>query len=353
MPAPWPGSYLDLLAKQSETTAESVAASAPSVASPLGKPGSLNSDDLPRIILENIEHVLDEILTEVVGVRTDQKDTKKEEKAGRATDQQEGRPVGRRRQGLLARLGRGITEPTRKMAGIGRAIGRFAGGRIGKKHSWATGHNTGKPGMIRGSAIGGAAGAGVLGGVTAVASGAIIAAAALKLFHDAVNRATESQVAHARKLAEVSGEMAAVMVNRDIQELRRNIRMGGAQAGGMKELADAEQRRKDAAEPLLNAVENGSNRVLAALNDTLVPLLSVANSILEGLKEAPFGIGRAIKKLLDDGKGGEGTELDKAMADITREVGRVHEQGQKMLDIARNAARGGMGRVIPGGMPRP
>lgn len=292
-------------------------------------------------VQQGADAILQAILAELKGLRTDSKSDAKSGHGNR------GQPA--RRRGLLGRLGQAVVNPTRRMAGIGRFLGRHAGGAIGRKHSWATGHKTGRPGLAKGARIGGAVGAGALGGVTAVATGAMLAAVALKMFHDAVNRATEAQISQARHLAEVSGSMAAVMANRDISEMFRDIRKGENQAGSMKELVDAEQKRKNASEPLVNAMENAQNRILAALNETLVPMLNVANNIMEGLKELPFGVGEAIKRLTEGNNGAGGTELDKAMGDISVQVAKVNAKGQKMLDIARDAAKGGRGRVFPGG----
>jgi hypothetical protein len=320
--APWPGSILDR-AKQQEPA------------------------DVAKRAIQGRDDVFVAILAELTGIRQDLREDRKD--SGRATNQRDPQhQTPQRRRGLLGRLGQAITEPTRKMAGIGRAIGSRIGRRIGKKHSWAKGHNTGKPGAVRGAAIGGAAGAGVAGAVTGVASGLVIAGIALKAFNEAVNRSTDGAIENARRLSEVSGSMAAVLAERDLKETLRGIRRGGATSGSAKELADAEQRRKNAAEPLANAFDNASNKVLATLNDTLTPILNGVNIIVEGLKDAPV-IGKAIRKLLDKKEGEEATELDKAMGDLTKQVGKIHERGQKMLDIAREAAREGRAFSAPVG----
>ncbi len=276
------------------------------------------------------------------GLRTDHKETAK---AGRATNQ--GQQTHRR--GLLGRLGQAVANPTRRMFGLGKAVGGRIGGKLASKNAWARGASGARAAAagVRGAAIGGAAVGGVLGGVTAVATAAVLTVVALKMFHDAVNRATEAQIAQAKRLAEVSGSMAAVMAGRDVSELMRDIRQGNNQAGSMKELVDSEQRRKNATEPIVNAIENAQNRILAVLNDSVTTIAKNTNFLLEVLKNLP-PFGNIIRRLTEGGGGDGGTAMDKAMEDITAQVGKVHARGQKMLDIAREAARTGRGRVLPG-----
>jgi hypothetical protein len=126
-----------------------------------------------------------------------------------------------------------------------------------------------------------AKGAGVAG---AAVTGVIMAVSAVNDFRKAVVKATEEQLAAARKLAEVSPQMAVIFAQTDVQELKRNIRKGQAQAGSTRELARSDQRRKDAMEPLENALADIKNQTLSVLNDLLVPAIKACADVAQWMK---------------------------------------------------------------------
>lgn len=235
---------------------------------------------------------------------------------------------GRSGEGFFRRWGRRIKGGAKRGHRVGRAMGSG-----GMKNLF------GRVGGAAGGAIGGA-----LAGFAAVA---VAAGVALKEMHDKVNEMTEEAVRAARKLAEVSGSMAAVMAVRDIKETMRDMRQGEAQAGTMKNLVDAEQRRKDASEPIVNAFENAKNNVLAIANETLVPMLNMVNSILEGMKELPWGVGEAIKKAMkgDEVKPGG---IAGMMPSVMDHAKKLDAAGRSLMDQARTAAHGG-GFAAPSG----
>lgn len=143
---------------------------------------------------------------------------------------------------------------------------------------------------MAGRALGGVAMAGgALGAIAGIGAVAIGAAVALKAFHDAVDQATTGAIEAARKYADVSGPMAAVMAERDLKEMLRNQRMGNAQAAGVKGLADAEQRRKDASEELINASTDLKNALLSVLNDMLADVLKPLGKFVKEIRDLLLG----------------------------------------------------------------
>lgn len=228
-----------------------------------------------------------------------------------------------------------------RMAGavLGRATRRGVGGLA------ARGVGMAARGAVAAGAAGGAAG-GVVGGVV---GGLTLAAVALKAFHMAVDRATEGALAAARQYAEVSGSMAAVLAERDLKELLRDQRMGEAQAGSTRALAEAEQRRKDATEPLSNAFADLKNNVLAFGNDVLADVLTPIAEAVKGIhdyfkdeeakKQQPVGLAATMPSIMDHAK-----QLDD-------KVKMMHEESRRAAGRATgfSAPAGGVTAL---GLPR-
>ena len=241
---------------------------------------------------------------------------------------------------------------------IGRAIGRS---RIGQRIARSSIGRRILGGVTKGARGGagaarmvgmGARAAGALGAAGGVVGGVVgglaLAAVALKGFHDAVDRATEGQVQAARKMAEVSGSMAAVMAQRDLQELQREQRQGEAQSGTMGELARSEQRRKNATEELGNLWQNGKNSLLAWGNNLIADILDPVKDDIKAIRVWLFGEDKP-----------EPVGLGAMMPSIMQHAEQLEKHKRNMHGLARDAAAkaGGysapMGAALPGMIPRP
>ncbi|AWM38706.1 hypothetical protein GobsT_31040 [Gemmata obscuriglobus] len=220
-----------------------------------------------------------------------------------------------------------------------KGVGEFLGGK-------------GPTGL--GGLTGGAAGlarlAGPIGAIVAVGD-------ALNQFKKAVIQATDEQIAAARKLAEVSGPMAAVLAQRDIQEMLRDRRQGNAQAGSTGVLAKSEQRRKDASEGLENVLANTKNEILALLNDLLVPPLRIISAATEAIANSPvlktagvmgLLLDRQKKKSEEESKKAASTGIAADAERIEREAARIDAELGRMAATARIAASRS-GHVYPSG----
>jgi hypothetical protein len=169
---------------------------------------------------------------------------------------------------------------------------------------------------------------------------------AMNELRKAVLKLTDEQIQAARKLADAgSGAMAAVLNERDVKEMLRDQRKGNVQASSMRQLTEAEQRRKDATAPLENLLEIVTNKVLAAINNAVVPPLEILSEFAK----------KAAKKFdinLDEAAGDSG--LAAAMPSIFAEASSAEKRAADLLATVREAdARVRTGMVTPGGFRRP
>jgi hypothetical protein len=149
---------------------------------------------------------------------------------------------------------------------------------------------------------------------------------ALVEYRNAVQKATTAQLESYRKLAEVSGGMAAVMANRDVTDMIRNMRRGDALAPSAKALSEAEARRKDAAEPMKQILETFKNDLLTLLNNGLVPYMELTSEVA-----------KELYKWLNDGKEWmPGDAKDTGLGAAIAGPGGVLEMAKKIEDDARD-----------------
>jgi len=228
-----------------------------------------------------------------------------------------------------------------KTRSFGKTGGKFA---IGAARSLGGGKKTRK---VFG-AIGTAAGK-VVGVVTTVVETFVKA-------RNAVDGWTEAAFQSAARLAEVSGSMAAVMAQRQVAQLQRDIERGEATAGSANRLQQAEARRKEEENKLGATIDNATNNILAVLNDLLTPIIAGVNLGVEGLKAMPFGVGAAIRALLagDPVEDGSLVEIGRA---ARAEMAAADARGGALMAAARAAAisaiagRAPEGARPPGGLP--
>jgi hypothetical protein len=130
---------------------------------------------------------------------------------------------------------------------------------------------------------------GALGAATGVGVAFVAVAAAVWKAIDSVKAMTEEQVNYAKHLSQASGMMAAVVANRDVKEMMRDMEKGNRLSGSMNELFDAEQERKDNTkdiEILGEKIKNG--------------LLTFSNNVISGLAKPFNELAAAINKKLGD-----------------------------------------------------
>jgi hypothetical protein len=195
---------------------------------------------------------------------------------------------------------------------------------------------------------------GFAGGAAKLAGGVTAVVGALNSFRKAVENTTTSQLEGYRRMAEVSGGMAAVMANRDLQETLRNMRQGEAQSESAGRLAEAEQRRKDAAEPLDNAFSNLKNDLLAGMNDLLADFYDWGIDRMNDLFEAiPDWIDKGYKIAKSGGATGDGA-LGTFAKGLEAQAKKLEDDAKAAMDEARRKAeRGGLGgsAARPGRLP--
>lgn len=216
---------------------------------------------------------------------------------------------------------------------FGRAWGKIkaraqAGAKAGQRIGKVTGG--GKTLGAVGGAIGGVA------GVFGVITGAVMGAAS------AVDSWTNKTFESARKLAEVSGSMAAVMAERDIGQMRRDMKRGNETAGTARDLMESESRRKDSGNRIDIVVDNVTNKIGSFFNDVIGTVNDGVADILE------FFTGEEDKKSPPKGLAGD-------MADMMDRAREIDKAGEDMMERARRAA----GTIAPAGaaplgtLPRP
>ncbi len=168
----------------------------------------------------------------------------------------------------------------------GQAVGHLLRGQGGR--AWKA-FKGGAAKTFRSSAIArrfGGFGRGVMsaGGGVGMAAGMVAGAAVgLKLFHDAVVRATDRLVEMNRHYAEVSASMAAVFAGRDVKEIMRDQEKGNRLSSSAQGLVDSEQRRKDGTKELEILADRVANGALSIANDLLAGLLLPLNLISQGI----------------------------------------------------------------------
>lgn len=235
--------------------------------------------------------------------------------------------------------------------GLGHALGSLFGDRVRESRAGRYGSAARKVASGTATELGASPGvAGKIGGAAGVvgaAVGAVISLVeGLVKARNAINDWTESAFESAARLAEVSGSMAAVMGQREINQVRRDVERGEATAGSAGRLQEAESRRKDEENKLGATIDNATNNVLAEMNKLLTPVIELLNAGVEGLKELPWGVGAAIKKLTEGDPVGPGT-LAKIGEAARAEMAAVDARGRGLMDAARIAA----GRAVAGRAP--
>lgn len=236
-------------------------------------------------------------------------------------------------------------KPVGFLKGLGRGIkNKISGGRLGQAYKGAQA-KTGR--MLGGKGVSGMKGLGGLGGGLAKAAGpvgvAIAAADALNEFKKAVYAATDAQLASAKKLAEVNGSLAATFAVREVSELKRDMQMAEATAGGVSELAASEQKRKDATLPIDALMENATNKVLGILNDIIAEIADAVTEVIKGIEKIP-GVG----KLRPD-EPAEDVGLAVVVKNAATEMEWRDRQARDLLAAAEAEAR----RIGGGGTSRP
>jgi hypothetical protein len=206
------------------------------------------------------------------------------------------------REGIDSTKAEGAGDPFKffgKLFGKGGAEGEAAGTEAG----------AGKAG---GSVAGGAAGA--AGSVLAVVTVIWEYGQALLRLKAFTERYTDQLVQSQQRLADVSGSMAAVYAQREIQELLRDQRRGEALAESASYMTGAEQRRKDATMPIETAITSLENRMAGFLNDIVAGMAKVVNGVL-GLTDE--------------------SEKDKAANRLTDAVQHIRDDNQKRMENER------------------
>lgn len=246
--------------------------------------------------------------------------------------------------GSAQRLPPGMTPALQANPPAGR--GGFVGRNWARVKRWGAGGKArgkglgkamglGSKGIGRMGAAGGTVGV-ALAAITTVVTGFIAARAAVATW-------TEAAMASARRLSEISGSMAAVMAERDIGQMRRDLQRGEATAGSARGLMQAESARKDQENRMEIVFDNAKNNVLELLNDIFA-------SALKPIADAMEAVDTAARKWLriplrEVPPGG----LAKTMPDIMDAAHAMDIAGRNLMGIARAAAARDRGAVGPFG----
>ena len=195
--------------------------------------------------------------------------------------------------------------------------------------------------------------AGMVGGVVGKVTGAVtsVVDAFLKA-RNAVAGWTDSALASATKLGEISGEMAQVALQREVNQIYRDVERGQKTAGTAGKLQEAESRRKDEENKIGVFVDNASNKILTVLNDLVTPILEGVNKILKVAELFPGPIGALMKKLNAGDEVGEGT-FPRAERDAAAVVAGIEARAGALMDAARRAGGAGTGVSSPSGAMPP
>jgi hypothetical protein len=175
------------------------------------------------------------------------------------------------------------------------AEGEVAAGAEGAEAGAAAaggGEAAGAAGAAGAAAAGGPIGLAVLAVVAVLASLVI----AFRKFQTHVEEATDELIRDQAKLAEVSGGMAAVFAEREMQELRRDREKGNRLSTSARYLVEGEQQRKDKevnfevlGTKVSNYIEGFANRFLAGLYDPFDGILGKMDELIKWLEKV-FGI---------------------------------------------------------------
>ncbi len=186
--------------------------------------------------------------------------------------------------------------------------------------------------------------AGLAGAAVTVAGAFATVAAAGIAAYEAVDHFTNSAMETAKRLSAVSGGMSAVIAQREIGQIMRDVRRGQATAGRAQELMSAESRRKDQENRIEIVLDNAKNSVLAVLNDMLTGVFKPAADVLEEIA-AFFGASKPV-----EASGVAGME-----GDVMAAVRRYDADARRLMEVAaRRAAAdagGGFAGRPPGALP--
>lgn len=193
------------------------------------------------------------------------------------------------------------------------------------------------------------------GAISAFADTVFGVAVALVKMRDATDRWTDTAMRTAKELSYVSGSMAGVVAQREINQMQRDLTRGEATAHTAAPLEDAEARRKEQENRISIVVDNLSNRLLTIANNIgakiTEPFADVTERLGRWADEAfrRLGIGGAEAR----DPVGLASTVDAAMA-ASREIDRT---AAAIMAAARAAGGAGRGVVGPadaaplGGLP--
>jgi hypothetical protein len=227
------------------------------------------------------------------------------------------------------------------LGGAGRAVGAVAGGAVAGPAGAAAGGVAG--GVAGGAAGGAAAAAGGAGAAAMVATAASVigvigaVGAALAALPMLIKSWGESLLESQRKLADVSGSMAAVFAKKDVADTMRGQRIGEATAGSAGNLSDALIKLEDRFEPFIVIITN-------FLNDVMTGFVEFATGIMDAIIGALNTIIRGINKLIP------GADVLKEIAVNTRKKDEDTDFGDVLRDWQRqsNDFKTGPARANPG-----
>lgn len=189
-------------------------------------------------------------------------------------------------------------------------------------------------------------------GRTPIGMGAVAVITVAQAFNEArkaVVKWTDEAMKTAQQLSKVSGSMAAVMAQRDVQQLVRDVKRGEATAGSAETLMRAESRRKEEELKINIAVDNLKNTVLAIGND----IITVALKPLARIAESVDTIAKRFKIWGDKP---EASGLGGLMGIAAAEDAKIVAAGNKMMELAKSGLKGAVGpagAAPPGALPGP
>lgn len=255
--------------------------------------------------------------------------------------------------GLLMSGGHGPIIPGRGSYAASYAGGQSERHKIGGLRGWFRGTKlfqrvrAGRAvGVGAGRALGlgrkGVAAAGKAGAVVGVVVAVVAAFAGAR---KAVIDWTESSLAAAKRLAEVSGSMAALTAERELMQMQRDVTRGEGTAGTANLLMRGESLRKEQENRIGIVVDNATNSILAVLNGIMAAGLRPVADAVEAIARK---IGIDVDKPEPGGIAGD----MRNMLAANRFLDRV---GGDMMDAARRAADAAGGPrpgPAPGGAAR-
>lgn len=258
----------------------------------------------------------------------------------------------------------GPAAPSEGPKGLGHVLGDMFGDRVRGSRYGRYGSAARKVASGAATDLGASSGAAGKLGAAAGGAGALIGAgimlveAAIKA-RNAINDWTNAAFESAARLAEVSGSMAAVMANRQVDQIQRDIIRGESTAGSTNRLQQAESRRKDEENRLGITIDNATNTVLTALNNLLTPVINKINAGVELMREMPpwlraiAGPLGLIADVLEPGADaiGKGTLVEIGEA-ARAEMAAEDARGARLMRMAREAADAAtVGRAPAGAAP--